>query len=106
VGQSHHGKVMLDRVSRVMTGMRKAEYGERDQEIALQAAAELLGTDWREGGESRCEVGHATAHDQDSCTVSSARDPREMVDANVLDDCSGDFSGHRRLPSKVRVGPP
>jgi hypothetical protein len=66
VGQSHHGKEMLDRVSRGKTGMHKAENGERDQETALQAAAQLLGTDWREGGESRREVGQATAHEQDS----------------------------------------
>jgi hypothetical protein len=72
----------------------EAENGGRGQETALEAAVELPGTDWREGVESRREVEQATAHDYDSCTVSSATHPREMVDANAPDDCAGTVSGH------------
>jgi hypothetical protein len=84
----------------------EAVNGGRGQETALQAAAELFGTDWREGVESRREVGEATAHDYDSCTVSAATHPREMMDANALDDCACELSEQRRGDSAVRVGPP
>jgi hypothetical protein len=94
VGQSHHGKKMINGVPRGKTGLREAVNSGRGQETALQAAVELFGTDWREGGESRRDVGEATAYDYDSCTVSSATHPREMMDANALDDCASESSGH------------
>jgi hypothetical protein len=106
VGQSDHGKEIIDSVPCGKAGLREAVNGGRGQETALQAAAELFGTDWREGGESRREVEQATAHDYDSCTVSAATHPREMMDANALDDCALELSVQRSGASAVRVGPP
>ena len=94
MGQSDHGKERIDAVPRGKTASLEAVNAGRDQQFALQAAVELFGTDWREGGESRRDVGEATAYDYDSCTVSSATHPREMMDANALDDCASESSGH------------